>query len=78
MQLIDSRTTLRSPRPAGRSQGIALKPGKGRVIVLGEAAMLSAQLITGPNAMKFAMNRPGNDNRQLALNIVHWLSGLLK
>jgi hypothetical protein len=23
------------------------------------------------------MNRPGIDNRQLALNIVHWLSGLL-
>jgi hypothetical protein len=63
---------------AGRSQGIALKPGKGRVIVLGEAAMLSAQLITGPNPMKFGMNRPGIDNRQLALNIVHWLSGLLK
>jgi hypothetical protein len=63
---------------AGRSQGIALKPGKGRVIVLGEAAMLSAQLITGPNQMKFGMNRPGIDNRQLALNIVHWLSGLLK
>jgi hypothetical protein len=23
------------------------------------------------------MNTPGNDNRQLALNIMHWLSGLL-
>lgn len=62
---------------AGRAQGIALKLGKGRVIVLGEAAMLSAQ-ITGPNKMPFGMNVPGIDNRQLALNIVHWLSGLLK
>jgi len=62
---------------AGRSQGIAMRPGKGRVIVLGEAAMLSAQ-ITGPTQMKFGMNRAGIDNRQLALNIVHWLSGLLK
>jgi hypothetical protein len=52
--------------------------GKGRVIVLGEAAMLSAQIITGPNEIKFGMNRPGSDNRQLALNIMHWLSGLLK
>jgi hypothetical protein len=51
--------------------------GKGRVIVLGEAAMLSAQL-AGPNKMAFGMNRPGIDNRQLALNIVHWLSGALK
>ena len=62
---------------AGRAQGIALNPGKGHVIVLGEAAMLSAQ-ITGPNKMPFGMNVPGIDNRQLALNIVHWLSGLLK
>lgn len=63
---------------AGRAQGIAMKFGKGRVIVLGEAAMLSAQVITGPNEIKFGMNRPGIDNRQLALNIMHWLSGALK
>ena len=63
---------------AGRAQGIAMKFGKGRVIVLGEAAMLSAQIITGPNGFKFGMNRPGIDNRQMALNLMHWLSGLLK
>ena len=63
---------------AGRSQAIALKLGKGRVVVLGEAAMLSAQLITGPRAMKFGMNRPGTDNRQFALNVMHWLSGLIR
>jgi hypothetical protein len=62
---------------AGRAQGIALSVGKGRVVVLGEAAMLSAQL-AGPNRMAFGMNRPGIDNRQLALNIVHWLSRVLK
>jgi len=62
---------------AGRSQGIVMTIGKGRVVVLGEAAMLSAQL-AGSNRMPFGMNRPGIDNRQLALNIVHWLSGLLK
>ena len=64
---------------AGRAQGIAMKFGKGRVIVLGEAGMLSAQVVgTGPQQMKFGMNRPGIDNRQLALNIMHWLSGKLK
>ena len=61
---------------AGRAQGIALSSGKGRVIVLGEAGMLSAQIV-GPQQIKFGMNRPGIDNRQLALNIMHWLSGIL-
>lgn len=58
---------------AGRAQGLAIKFGKGRVVVMGEAAMLSAQL-AGPNKMAFGMNRPGTDNRRLALNILHWLS----
>jgi hypothetical protein len=60
----------------GRAQGIALAFGKGRVVVMGEAGMLSAQL-AGPNKMQFGMNRPGLDNRQLALNIMHWLSKLI-
>lgn len=63
---------------AGRAQGIAMKFGKGRVIVMGEAGMLSAQLIGSNPPRKFGMNRPGIDNRQLALNIMHWLSNLLK
>jgi hypothetical protein len=62
---------------AGRAQGIVMTTGKGRVVVLGEAAMLSAQL-AARDAKPFGMNRPGIDNRQLALNIMHWLSGLLK
>ena len=69
-----------NPNPvsaAGRAQGIALKFGRGRVIALGEAGMLSAQVV-GAQQLKFGMNRPGIDNRQLALNIMHWLSGLLK
>jgi hypothetical protein len=52
--------------------------GRGRVIVLGEAAMLSAQLGISPNRTeKMGMNVPGTDNRQFALNIMHWLSRLL-
>lgn len=62
---------------AGRAQGIALKFGKGRVVVMGEAAMLSAQL-AGAENRQMGMNVPGSDNRQLALNIMHWLSGILK
>lgn len=62
---------------AGRAQGIAFKFGSGRVVVLGEAAMLSAQ-VAGSERRPMGMNFPGTDNRQLALNIMHWLSGLLK
>jgi hypothetical protein len=61
---------------AGRAQGLAMKFGKGRVIVMGEAGMLSAQIVM-PQGMKFGMNRAGIDNRQLALNMMHWLSGKL-
>jgi hypothetical protein len=61
---------------AGRAQGIAFHLGKGRVVVLGEAAELSAQ-VAGPD-QKFGMNVAGLDNRQMALNIMHWLSGLLE
>jgi uncharacterized membrane protein len=62
---------------AGQAQGLAFKFGKGRVVMLGEAAMLSAQ-VAGPENSRMGMNVPGNDNRQFALNIMHWLSGLLK
>jgi len=57
---------------AGRLQAVALEFGKGRVVVFGEAAMLTAQ------EKNFGMNYPGIDNRQLALNVMHWLTGLLK
>jgi len=62
---------------AGRAQAIAMKFGKGRVVVHGEAAMLSAQ-ITGAEKRTMGMNVPGNDNKQYALNLMHWLSGILK
>ena len=42
---------------------------------MGEAAELSAQL-SGLDPM--GMNVPGIDNRQMALNIAHWLSRQLE
>jgi len=62
---------------AGRTQAVAFKFGKGRVVVQGEAAMLSAQ-ISGADKRPMGMNVPGNDDRQYALNLMHWLSGILK
>ncbi len=62
-----------------RAQGVALSFGRGRVIVLGEAAMISAQLLQTPTegTLSIGMNYPGLDNRQFTLNLMHWLSGLL-
>ncbi len=66
------------PTPAaGKAQGIAMKFGRGRVVILGEAAMLTAQ-INDRDGTPFGMNVPGNDDRQLALNIMHWLSRVLE
>jgi len=62
---------------AGRGQGIAVVSGKGRVVVLGEADMISALQGDPPGKEPIGMNYPGTDNKQLALNIMHWLSGLL-
>lgn len=62
-------------RAAGRCQGLTLRHGKGRVVVLGEAGCLSAQFDAA--AVRFGMNDPATDNRRLALNIMHWLSGLI-
>jgi hypothetical protein len=62
---------------AGRAQALAFKVGKGRVVVHGEAAMLSAQ-IAGPEKFQMGMNFEGYDNKQYALNLMHWLSGLLR
>lgn len=63
---------------ADRAQGVALQFGQGRVIILGEAAMISAQLIQSSDGIfPIGMNHLGVDNRQFALNLMHWLSRLL-
>ena len=68
-------------KPALPAQGLAFDYGQGRVVVLGEAGMLSAQLIRFPPEdgrpdRRFGMNAaPGN--AQFGLNVVHWLSGVL-
>lgn len=61
------------PARAGKAQGYAIEYGRGRVVVLGEAGMLAAQVDRGA---KFGMNVPGLDNKQFVLNTLHWLSRL--
>ena len=70
----DTRVEVTYDNPAsalGRSQGVALKFGKGKVVVLGEAAMLTAQ--KNRDDAKVGMNY-NLDNKKLALNIIHWLT----
>ena len=68
-------------KPALPAQALAFEHGRGRVVVLGEAGMLSAQLIRFPPGSdqadrRFGMNAaPGN--ARFGLNIMHWLTGLL-
>lgn len=58
---------------AGHAQAVAFELGGGRVVVLAEAAMVSAQL-SQYDGSPFGMNVEGYDNRQFALNAMHWLS----
>jgi len=59
----------------GHAQAVALRLGAGKVVVLGEAGLITAQV--DPLGFKMGMNARGNDDKQLALNIFHWLSGTL-
>ena len=49
---------------AGRTQGVGFTHGRGRVVVLGEAAMLNA----------IETSRQNRGNWQMTLNIFKWLS----
>lgn len=63
---------------AGRAQGVAIPFGAGRVVVLAEAGMFSAQIVElpGREPIRMGMNVPGHDDQQFALNVLHWLSRL--
>lgn len=60
-------------RPAaGRAQALAIEHERGRIVMLAESGMLRARKEKGGRMT--GMNAVGYDNRQLALNILHWLS----
>jgi hypothetical protein len=70
----------RTPRipAANLLQGALVHHGRGKVAVLGEAAMLTAQ-VAGPDKRPMGMNAPGaRENVRFALNLLHWLSGRLR
>jgi hypothetical protein len=68
--------------PAGPDavHAVAIEHGRGRVVIAGEAAALTAQVITGDTAkaagvteLRVGMSRSDLDNKQVALNIARWL-----
>lgn len=68
--------------PALSAQGLAFEHGRGRVVVLGEAGMLTAQMIHFPpeeqrEDFRFGLTTEGHDDEQFVLNVLHWLSGAL-
>jgi len=66
-------STPREPA-GGLLQGAASTHGKGRVVVMGEAAMFSSQL-AGPGKMIMGFGAEGAEqNQRFALNLMHWLS----
>jgi len=80
-EVLNAENPVRNSKSiAGRAQGIALSFGQGRVVALGEAGFLTAQLIRWPDGreVRFGMNVPGSDDQQFALNVMHWLSRLIE
>ena len=64
-----------TPRISGQGMvnGAFMEYGKGRLVVMGEAAMFSAQL-SGSKKNKTGMNHEhAGQNAQFLLNIIHWL-----
>jgi len=63
-------------RSDGMLVGAALRHGRGRVVVFGEAAMLTAQL-AGPQRRPVGMNAPeAAHHPRLVLNTLRWLAGV--
>jgi hypothetical protein len=72
VEFVPPGPVLKGIGAGGHAQGLALDSGGGRVVVLGEAAMLSAQI--DDRGEKMGMNVPGTDNEAFALRIFRWLS----
>lgn len=69
----DFTENTRAVDSRGYYQGAYMQYGKGKIVVMGEAAMFSAQL-AGPDRTRIGMNHPAaRQNPQLLLNMVHWL-----
>jgi hypothetical protein len=73
----ESRRLVAGVRGRCALRGVTLAFGRGRVVIVGEAALFSAQVLRTQSQpdFRFGMNAPGNDDQQFVLNTLHWLSG---
>lgn len=68
--------TFVGPTPLQNAQMVAYNLGKGRVVITADGTFFSAQTVTYKDGDSFGlgMSRKDFDNRQLVLNVIHWLS----
>lgn len=75
--LADTQPLLTLSAP-GRAQAVAVQFGKGRVVLMADAAALTAQVINRDgHSIRFGINDDQTGNQQFTLNILHWLSRAL-
>ncbi|MCK5058380.1 MAG: DUF4350 domain-containing protein [Candidatus Aminicenantes bacterium] len=73
-----SKEGIAGQTAAGNAQAVAIEYGNGRIVVTGEAGMLTAQVVRiFLKKERFGFSRPGNDNRRFVLNVLHWLTRLI-
>jgi len=60
-------------RPAGgRAMAIALAHGRGRVVIVGDAGMLTAQY-DRRKSRRYGLTSPGFDNERFAVSLLRWI-----
>lgn len=59
---------------AGRAAAVALPWGSGRVVIIGDADLLTSQRFEWHDGPVGLDAPPGHDNRRFALNLFRWLS----
>jgi len=75
---VESSTAYRKPIGAYNASAVAFPLGNGRVVITADCSMWTAQLLkSGDKWIEFGMAREDLDNRQFALNVMHWLSHLI-
>lgn len=60
----------------GLAQALAFEHGRGRVVILGDAAVLTSQVTTAVGeTLRMGLQSPNSDNERFARHIMLWLSG---
>lgn len=75
---VGSVAAYRKSLGAYNASAIGFTLGAGRVVITSDCSMWTAQLVTlNDKWIEFGMARQDLDNRQFALNVMHWLSHLI-